>query len=51
MQLAYTNVQDETEQLMRAIEMETRRLQTTIASCQIVIDTKQQSLQTLKAAK
>ncbi|MBU3537066.1 DUF5082 domain-containing protein, partial [Alkalihalobacillus clausii] len=45
------NVQDETEQLMRAIEIETRRLQTTIASCQIVIDTKKQSLQTLKAAK
>ncbi|GIN14194.1 hypothetical protein J26TS2_40610 [Shouchella clausii] len=51
MQLAYTNVQDKTEQLMRAIEMETSRLQTTIASCQIVIDTKQQSLQTLKAAR
>ncbi|MBU8597000.1 DUF5082 domain-containing protein [Shouchella clausii] len=51
MQLAYTNVQDETEQLMRAIEIETSRLQTSIASCQIVIDTNQQSLQTLKAAK
>ncbi|MCM3311145.1 DUF5082 domain-containing protein [Shouchella clausii] len=51
MQLAYTNTQDETEQLMRAIEMETSRLQTMVSSCQVVIDTKQQSLQTLKATK
>ncbi|MCM3548620.1 DUF5082 domain-containing protein [Shouchella clausii] len=51
MQLAYTNVQDETEQLMRAIEMETSRHQTMVSSCQVAIETKQQSLQTLKATK